>query len=341
MIAKKSILCGIVYLCGGLSLILAGCALPAPTGVAITEVTATETQPATDGMLVWIENTYLNIYPAPGNIAWSNNGNFLAYTHGFSIWIVPVGRWSETSKVYTAGPSSPYILSSRFLAWSPNDRAVGFTLFEPVDDWQAEPRMAQLNWREQTISFISEENVELIDWSTDNFILTRRSDGVWILDASPQIWQPLVNPLTGETTSGFPHWSSDGMIVLGSFSDWRLTNGTISTIDRQSSRWETISMDTEMVQMVSNSAFPSIPVPSPDGRWIAWIEAKLTSDDYIWRIMLYDRECSKITQVANNWEYDSSQGQALAWSPDSRRLAFSAWHEEEYTIWILHLNPPN
>ncbi len=320
----------LIYLCVWLSLatMLIGCTL-----LKIT------TKQSCIGR-IRIESTRLGVNSGNGNIAWSHSGEYLAYTHGYSVWIVPVDKWSEASKVYTEGRSDfdSYILESRFVVWSPDDKAVGFTLARFINAWQAEDVMVQLDLQQQTITPIAEENAELIDWSDDNRVLAQRG-GVWIFDMPSRVWHPLVDPITGEIAGGFPNWAPNGSITLGAFLDWRWSTGNISIVHWPSNQWETLMIDDQPVQMMCTSAFPCRPVSSPDGTWIAWIEAEMTSENYIWRIMLYARERSEIVQVVSSEDYGFAEAQAPSWSPDSKRLAFSALDGlgGERIIWILDL----
>jgi hypothetical protein len=339
MVTHRGARCGVIHLVfSGLLLVLVGC------GPLIDREPATPE--AIDRTQVWIENTHLMAYSSGSNIAWSNSGDLLAYIHLLSIWIVPDGRWSEASEVYTRHAvfdSSKYTLYGFDLAWSPDDTALGFTLFGYVENellhgTLSRPRLTRLDWREGTASFISEEEAQFTDWSTDNLLLTRRDGGCWVLDVSSGEWWSLSLIDRDGTFAGYPHWSHDGAVIFATFPDWRAENGTISIVDWRAGTRETISTVTGAVRMASNMGAPSTPLSSPDGRWIAWIEAEHTEEEYIWRIMLYDRERSEVSEIANNMEYDSSEWEALTWSPDSRKLAFRASRgEEDYVILILHL----
>lgn len=236
--------------------------------------------------------------------------------------------------MYSTAAEGTYILKSHFLAWSPDDKTIGFTLVKPFNAWEAEQIIAQLDWQAQTVTFISENNAIFGDWSADNRIVAWR-DGNQILDVSSGVWAPLTDPVTGRVRGGFAHWSSDGTIVLGIPSSWRWLSATITIADPQADEWETVMVGEQPVQMSCYATFPCIPVPSPDGRWIAWIEAEPRR--HIWKIMLYDRLRSEIVKVADSRDYDFGSWQALIWAPDSRQLAFSISYEYKGVLHILHL----
>ena len=326
---------------------LAGCLYPAPTPEATSlpdtpmssptlEVPAGTPTPSSPKL----ESTGLGVNTGLGNIAWSHDGELIAYTYAFGVWVVPVGEWDKTEKVYTAAPPEEYILESRFVIWLPDDKAIGFTLGRPVDAWQTEESMVQLNLTDRTIAFISEEKAELIDWSKDGYLLAWR-DGAWIFDMNSQTWQPLIDPETDSPVGSFPHWTNDDAIVLGRPADWQWSSGTISLVNWQLDQWEDVAIDNRPVQMTCNSAFPCRPVPSPDGTQLAWIETRATSDGYSWQIVEYSKGRSETTVIANGSDYGFERAQALTWSPDSRSLAFSALGEsgKDRTIWILDLFP--
>lgn len=281
---------------------------------------------------VRIEKTGLRANPDLGNVAWSHDSNMLAYVEGFGIWVAPVGKWADTALVHHPLISSAIIHppASRFLAWSPDDSAIGYTLFQT--DFRTQ--MAQWSRQDQVDTLLTED-AELIDWSMDNEILALRDDGAWVWNLSSQVWQRVPSLMHADCV--FPRWLTDEEIVIALPSSCQWETATISLFNLGSGQWEVTTVDDQPIQLTCNEKFPCIPTSSLDGRWIAWIETEQRADVSIWRILLYDREQSQVTEVANSQEYGGSSWRALAWSPSFEQMAFLV-QEEEYTIWILHLH---
>ncbi len=318
---------------------------PIPLGTAGSETTVTAV-PAFPGTPIpaQLEDTSIAVNDGPGNIAWSHKGDLLAYTYGFSLYVVPVGQWHQPSRVFRASlDDGPWDLGSDFLSWSPDDMRIGVTLQKPVAAQSLEGRMAQVDWRPGTFSLMEpDEEALLIDWSTTNRVVAKRRDsGYWVFDVPTGQWQRLLRPGSDQMGAvGFPRWFPDGNLVAGETVDITGSSDKIAfyKVAPDTSLWQPLNIGT-----VTFFADTGDPVPSPDGRWIAWLEGYVTKEGGVWRMMLYDRKTGTITEAVNNKGNQTEMWKGLAWSPDSRQLAFSAGRGGSYdrTIWVLHLDMAN
>jgi dipeptidyl aminopeptidase/acylaminoacyl peptidase len=89
----------------------------------------------------------------------------------------------------------------------------------------------------------------------------------------------------------------------------------------------------EAKRITSNPGFDGNPVYSPDGRSIAY-HAQLTAgyESDRWRIMLYDRQTGKSTDLTAGFDRSANE---LAWSPDSKTIYFTAENETQQPIYAL------
>ncbi|HYW65330.1 MAG TPA: S9 family peptidase [Candidatus Dormibacteraeota bacterium] len=89
----------------------------------------------------------------------------------------------------------------------------------------------------------------------------------------------------------------------------------------------------EAKRITSNPGFDGNPVYSPDGRSIAY-HAQLTAgyESDRWRIMLYDRQRGKSTDLTAGFDRSANE---LAWSSDSKTIYFTAENETLQPIYAL------
>lgn len=89
----------------------------------------------------------------------------------------------------------------------------------------------------------------------------------------------------------------------------------------------------EPKRITSQPGFDGNPVYSPDGRHIAY-HAQLTAgyEADKWRVMLYDRQASKIEDLSENFDRSATD---LAWSPDSKTIYFLAENETLQPVYAM------
>jgi dipeptidyl aminopeptidase/acylaminoacyl peptidase len=90
-----------------------------------------------------------------------------------------------------------------------------------------------------------------------------------------------------------------------------------------------------LVRLVASSGqFNGVPVPSPDGRWIAFQRGvRNASGAYAWDLYVADAAGGGERRLtANDWS-----SQVPSWSPDGRRLAFHADAQGRDQLYLLDL----
>lgn len=299
-----------------------------------------------------LEDTGVEISAGIGtSFAWSHNGQWLAVTDGVpfyhvAIWVLPVGRWKDARQVLKMTSEDDIVLPG--LAWSPDDTQLGFTLAKELypGPGMTDVHMAQLDWRRGIVSRLSSEPAQLMDWSSQNRLLvikdTSEYTGLWMLDLSSGRWTLLNEPLALRGNYRFPHWTSDEQVIIGyaveKEPDRVNERNEVYVLDGKSNSWKRLP-----VQFIT--AGEGIPVLSPDGRRIAWIERYFRGWQSDWRIMLYDLPTGTTTELVSSASNRTFPWYALAWAPDSQRLAFvghlrSPDYYEPNTVWILTLDQP-
>lgn len=71
----------------------------------------------------------------------------------------------------------------------------------------------------------------------------------------------------------------------------------------------------------ANAGVDTLPVVSPDGRWLAYVSARSTHEPSFRTLQLRDLSTGKVTQVARGWDASVS---SIAWEPDSRAMLVTA-----------------
>ncbi len=281
-------------------------------------------------------------------IAWSHRGDRIAYFYGESIWTVRVDQWDQLQRAYDIADYSPWSLPGTFLAWSPSDAMIGVNLRKDRGTEPAEWYIGQIDWRRNALSFLAPEQGMGSAWSSDNRMAGYLDWDLGIYDIQSLKWQPLAVPERFASYYMRPTgWTSDNQLLLVGLPELDYKKDvlayTVFLANLETGWWDTLP-----VQAVSTpSPWPPQPVASADGRWIAWIEDRFDFDPRTWRIMLYDRTQAQLIEAASSTENSALNGtlmwESLTWSPDSKRLAFSATRvkgpdETKKTMWFLHLD---
>ncbi len=312
-----------------------------PAGPTATESpTQSPTALATPRLSFRLINTGIEVSLAYGHIAWSHSGKYIAYVSRWAIHTVPVGRWSEATVLYRGSSyDGQWGVGAFALAWSPDDRKIGFTRHRYLDDGVTSVfRMGQADVATGEASFLGPEETKLLDWSATNEVVGFHDDeqhNLVVLDLATGEVRTLVPPMGGPHPH-FARWMPDGRLLVAKTKS--LTAAVLEAefyrVDWRKNRWELLSFLRDQTLRAIH------PVASPDGRWIAWIN----DDD---SVMMYDRQTDQFRKVA--WNANGSYLWAgLTWAPDSKRLALSAearsteprmlWAER--TLWILEPDLP-
>jgi TolB protein len=117
-----------------------------------------------------------------------------------------------------------------------------------------------------------------------------------------------------------PQWSRDGKrILFQSPRDWE-REGQVSVyeMDAPMTQPATNGAAGSARRLVASGAFDGVPVPSPDGRRMAFMRGTLAGEKYHWDIWLADADGKNARPLTKNaWS-----SQVPTWSPDSRTIVF-------------------
>jgi dipeptidyl aminopeptidase/acylaminoacyl peptidase len=94
----------------------------------------------------------------------------------------------------------------------------------------------------------------------------------------------------------------------------------------------------EAKRITSNPGFDGHPAYSPDGRFIAYHSQKTPEyESDRWRLMVYDRTSETHTEVAESFDRSVDE---IAWSPDSKKIYFTATSEAEQPVYEIAASAP-
>lgn len=263
------------------------------------------------------------------NPVWSHNGQQLAYKYDIGIWVVDTKDWQEPRLIYD-GKQSREDFGLHFdilqnIAWSPDDSMLAFTLYELTDLGNAVgPVSAIYDFQTDSVHLISGAYTGVITEWNDQGILVCHIDeiGCGIINIDGEILYPLgVLIMPRFLDESHIMYNQDGNIVIFNF----LENSTQTLIG------------TGITPPLSRLDFGSVPVVSPDGRWIVWLDRIPPSNSAsrgIERMFVYDIKNNSTQEILNSQEFQYPGWSLPSWSPSSSELVFEAGDE----IWILHIN---
>lgn len=247
------------------------------------------------------------------NVRWSNNGQYMAYTADYGVWIVNVDEWDERKEIYlthkTPELSECCFASGPNLAWSPNDEMLAFTIFNSAKHTTG---VGVYNLISEELNLVSEDVGSVVDWGQKGLIVCNKPvSSCYILDIEHNQQYDI-----GAFPS--PFFSGVHEIVYGLGADTMIK-------DLDTGEENTVILGN--LPLFRSWHVNARPIPSPDGNYIAWV-----AQDTVSQINIYDRvqqQMLKLPEMADPILWCS-----VAWSPDSLQLAFIA----NGTIWIMRLN---
>jgi len=256
---------------------------------------------------------------------WSPDGTRIAFTASgepsgsqiFVRWMDAEGATTQITRVERS-PSD--------LRWSPDGTRIAFTMqVEDVDPWsvglpdrpsgakwtEGPKIVSRLNYRRDRQGFVDTSHSHLFVVRADGGVPKRLTDGEW-------------------NHSG-PEWTPDGREIL-------FTSLRVEDADYQwrESEIYAVNVETGAIRQVTTRRGPdSGPVPSPDGRLVAYQGSDWSTDTYVEPgLYVMDADGSNPRRIAG--EMGGGMGN-LTWAPDGSGLYFNASMKGTSNLWFAPL----
>lgn len=245
---------------------------------------------------------------------WSPDGTRLAFVDRdedgnsqiFIRWMDAEGAVSQVTRL-TESPSD--------LAWSPDGTSIAFRMRVPAeeptsDKWSIElPRPEGANWTKNP------RIVERLIYRQDRQgYLEESFQQIFLVPADGGTPRQLTK---GDYDHGSPTWSPDGgsLLFSGLLADDAVYRWAESEIYR-------LDVQTRSITQVTSRKGPDRrPVPSPDGRYIAYVGYDTTTMDYM-ESALYVMDSDGSNPRPLTADMDRTPG-ALFWAPNGRGVYFN------------------
>ncbi len=239
---------------------------------------------------------------------WSPSGDRIAFTdegdpEGTQIFV----RWMDDEGLRT--PITHVENSPGNVQWSPDGRHIAFTMSVDSDNpwpislpgrpedakWTEAPKVVdRLQYRRDRRGYIDEGYSHLFVVPADGGTPRQLTDGDW-------------------NHNGVA-WTPDGEEIL--FTSLRVEDAEHEW--RQSDIYSVTVASGEITQLTDRSGPDGSPVPSPDGRLIAYTGNDLTTDTYITRkLYVMDRDGSNVRMISEGFDRQASE---MIWADDGSGL---------------------
>jgi len=243
---------------------------------------------------------------------WSPDGTRLAYlaqgeprgTQIFVRWMDAEGATTQITRVDKA-PSG--------LAWSPDGKSIAFTMLVPKEErwsiklparpegakWVPDPRIVTwLDYRQDRQGFTDEGYRHIFVVPATGGTPRQLTDGDW--------------------NHSDPAWTPDGSRIL--FTSLRTEDADYAW---RESEIYAVTVATGRIEQLTRRRGPDLnPVPSPDGKTIAYTGYDFTDDTYIAnRLYLMNSDGSNPREIAVGLDRSP---QDLTWAPDNSGVYFTA-----------------
>lgn len=253
---------------------------------------------------------------------WSPDGSRIAYVASgeprgsqvFVRWMDAEGATTQVTRVEKS-PGS--------LRWSPDGTRIAFTMaVEDAESWSIKlpPRPQGAQWTE------GPKIVSRLDYRADRrgFVDTSHSH-IFVVPAEGGTPRQLTD---GEWDHSGPRWTPDGEEILFSSlreeeSDWMW---------RESEIYSVTVNEGEIRQLTTRHGPDSGPVPSPDGRLIAYQGQDFSRDTYVENgLYVMNADGSNPRRIAGELGRSLAN---LTWAPDGSGLYFNASMKGTRNVWF-------
>jgi dipeptidyl aminopeptidase/acylaminoacyl peptidase len=259
---------------------------------------------------------------------WSPDGTRIAYLaqgepRGTQLWVRYMDAEGAATQVtrLTESPSA--------IAWSPDGRWIAFRMLVPrTAGWRVESQATALRPRGATWTAAPRVVESLV---------YRRDGQGFLADGTYQVFMVRADGGTprqlshGEWDVGAPAWAPDGRTIYFS---------SVPRVDGAEYEWresEVYALDVAsgtVRQLTTRRGPDNGPVPSPDGRLIAYTGYDWSTDTWVdSRLHLMNADGSGSRVLA---DIDRSPG-SLTWAPDGSGVYFTAQSEGSQNLWFAPL----
>jgi dipeptidyl aminopeptidase/acylaminoacyl peptidase len=253
---------------------------------------------------------------------WSPDGTRIAYVASgeprgsqiFVRWMDAEGATTQVTRV-ERGPGN--------LQWSPDGARIAFTMaVEDAETWSIElpPRPQGAKWTE------GPKIVSRLDYRADRrgFVDTSHSH-IFVVPAEGGTPRQLTN---GEWDHSGPRWTADGQEILFSSlreeeADWMWRESEIYAVTVEGG---------QIRQLTTRKGPDSGPIPSPDGRLVAYQGQDFSHDTYVENgLFVMNADGSNPRRIAGELGRSLAN---LTWAPDGSGLYFNASMKGIRNVWF-------
>ena len=245
-------------------------------------------------------------------LQWSPDGARIAFLakgkpQGTQIFV----RWMDAEGAVTQ--ITHVEKSPANLRWSPDGKWLAFTMLVPhKDNWDIKlpPKPEGAKWIE------APKIIDRLDYRRDRQgFLEEGFNHVFIVPADGGTPRQLT---TGDYNHNAPEWMPDGKEIV--FSGLRVED---AEYEWRESEIYTVNVASGVIAQLTKRKGPdSNPLPSPDGKFIAYVGHDFTDDTfYEQNLYFMHRDGSNAKEIASNLDRTPER---LFWAPDGKGLYFNA-----------------